>query len=255
MEELHVVGVERIGHDEQAGGVGVGQVVVEGVRGIEVAALGQQPPRPGAFGAAAEEAARHRAGGRSDGRTCAVEVGGFGLGAIVVGMGAPEPAVAGGLVAIAGKRGQHGGRALRGAAAGKKRRPDVVSAERSRHPPGARSRAIGEDLGLARVGPVVGDDRHDLTYPLVRRIAVNHLLFGPFLDIDHHGNRKPRAVRPAEVGPGAPVSDEVAYHAHSSAAKPEGQGRGVQSGRPSPVRQARAISARVANQTPSWPSA
>ncbi|MGI9416264.1 MAG: hypothetical protein ACR2RA_00345 [Geminicoccaceae bacterium] len=49
MEELLAVGIERVGHDDEAGGIAVGQVVVEPVGGVDVASLGKKLTRPRAF--------------------------------------------------------------------------------------------------------------------------------------------------------------------------------------------------------------
>ena len=154
------------------------------------------------------------------------------------------------------KHREHRCGALGGPAASEERRRNLVVPEHVGHPPCSGTCSVGKVLRLSRIGSAFGNDRDDLSDPLACRIPVEHLKFRTFFDIYHDGDREARPVRPGEVWPLSFVTDEIAAHVSVSisppGAKPEGQVRGTQSACPSPARAACAISARVANQTPSW---
>lgn len=215
VEELHVVAVERIGHDQQAS-VGVpipiGQIVIEAVRGVCEAALRQQAARPDALAAATEEPHGADPGGGGDRLDAAVEIGRLARPVRVVGMRPPAPAMDRHLVAVARDRGGERGQTGHGLPTGEEGRGHPMMLQRIEHPPQTGAHAIGEDLLLADVARARGHDADHLADAFALEIAVPDLTLRAFLEIDDNGNREPAAIGPGQVGPDAPISKQIALH-------------------------------------------
>ncbi len=213
MEELHVVRVERVGHDQQRPLAGrcvpVGQVVVEAVAAVGEARLAQQPAGPAALAAAAEEAERPLAGRGLDRRDRAQQVAPLRVDVVVVRAGAPAPAVARALVARGDDRPGERGRALDRAAAHPEGREAPVLVERAKDPPDAGAHAVGELL-LGALVPAPGlDDAADLGHALGERVAVGHRPLRALLEVDDQRDDRACAVRQARAGRRRTVAVQV----------------------------------------------
>ncbi len=218
VEELHVIGVERIGHDEQrlcAGSIPVGQIIVKGIGRVEEATLDQEGAGPGAFRAAAEEADRPgrpaavmTAMQRS--RSAASASGWCSRHGAASASHGPRPHGRPAPGWPAGRRALH-----RAPAAQPGRRHGMV-AQGLEDAPEAGARAVGEDLFLPHVAGAGLHHAQHLADALARRIAVADLPLRTLLEVDVEADGEPRAVGPGEARPGAAVADEVARPAGSA---------------------------------------
>jgi len=215
--EPHVVGVERVRHDEvrhpAARAVDAGPVrqVVRVAVGVvqEAAVLDDQPARVGAV-AARVPAQRRRAGeprDRVDGTrdVLALDV----LGHVLV--ADPAPAVARDLVAVAQVGVDERGAAQQRHPDAEDRQRDAALAEQPQQAPRARARPVLVERLHAHVARAERLRADDVGQERLRGgVAVQHGVLAAFLVVQHELDRDPRAARPARMRRILAVAGEVA---------------------------------------------
>src|SRR5258708_1812230 len=212
--KAHIVGVERIGHDENRlfpDQFPIRQVIAVGIRVIEKAAVFRNKAPGILTGAPGVPPQRCGAGDTADRLDREADMATFGTFVYTVIID-PAPAMAGDLVAESG-HGRHGLRIARHRHAHRKNRQRQLPLfEQAQQPPKAGSAAVLIERLHAHVACAdEGLRTDDLRQECLRgRVAVQHAVLRALLIIEHELQRYAGPARPARMRRIAPVSDQIA---------------------------------------------